>query len=135
MWASLISFAIELWRSLRDAGQRKLGREEQQVIDFKDIIRQQDAMDSAAANAPENKQELIDKLRQGKICILCFALFLTSCATSVSNVCPAIRDLTPAQENKIADELLTLPSDSKIIPALVEWSRLRAEAKACKENS
>lgn len=134
MWAGIIGFILKLWVSLHDAAQRKLGRLQQKSEDLQQSLDKQAAMNQAAADSPEDKQSLIDTLRNGKVCLLLAALFLTSCAHTISSTCPAIRTLSPDQEKAIAVELANLPSNSKLIPALIEWARLRAEAKACKNE-
>ena len=108
----------------------RAGQAEQKVNDLNDTVTALNAEAKAAAEAPTDKQSLIDTLKAGKICVL-GALFLSlaSCASPVAGACPQPRQWSPSQQDEIAANLATLPQDSPLIGALVEWERLDSNQK------
>jgi len=108
---------------------------EQKVNDLNDTVTALVAEAKAAAEAPADKQSLIDTLKAGKIAVLVgLALSLASCTSPVAVACPQPRQWSPSQQDEIAANLATLPQDSPLIGALVEGERLRLESKACLEE-
>ena len=105
---------------------------DQKANDLQATVERQAAIIQADANAPMSKDDLIARLKGGKICLAFLAMFLlSSCETFVPTACPAPRQWTQKQQDEIAAALDVIPETSPLIAVFVEWARLRAEAKAC----
>ena len=105
-----------------------LGKAEEKADNQASIIKAQQAQMQAAADAPQDKQELLDRLKSHNICLAFLILSLSSCAATS---CPVPRHWTNSQQDEIEANFATLPSDSPLIGVGIEWARLRAESRAC----
>lgn len=110
-----------------------LGKAEQKVITLTEDVITLKAEAQADADAPTDKNSLIEALKNGKLALLLYmsVTLLCSCADNIVTVCPVTRQWTQKQQDEMAATLSTLPPDSPLIAMGIEWSRLRAEAKAC----
>lgn len=132
---SLLPDFLKVYLGFKANEAESLGKAEEKSADLQQDLDASKAEAQAAANAPVDRDSLITDLRDGKVTILLVvAGLLTSCAQNVSYSCPALRQWTLAQEDEIAANLSTLPSNSPLIEVGVEWARLRAESKACQNG-
>ena len=129
---SLIVALFKGWLGFKQDSATAQGKAEQAATDMQAALNVSQAEAQAAANAPTDKVSLIDALKTGKIAIL-FCLLFTSCAPNVSSSCPTMRQFTPAQEDSIAASFATLPSDSPLIAAGIDWVSIRQQVKACQQ--
>lgn len=58
-------------------------------------------------------------------------MIITACAPIVSN-CIAVKPLSHEETNQIYMAETKLPENSPLIPILMDWVRMRDEARACK---
>ena len=61
---------------------------------------------------------------------------LSGCATAGSNVspvaCPELVAYSPAFQDRLADEVATLPAGAALITAMVDYGALRDQVRACR---
>lgn len=108
---------------------------DQRAVDLDKSLTIADAEAGAAAQAPTDKNSLIESLKDGRIALLLYmSLVLSSCAQTVATACPVPRQWTDKQQDEIAANLSTMPPDSPLIAVGIEWARLRAESNACLKN-
>ena len=66
--------------------------------------------------------------------LLIATLSLTACATAPSRpsvVCPPVASYDPAFRRRLADEIKRLPPDAALERAMLDYARLRDQARAC----
>lgn len=63
---------------------------------------------------------------------LCLVLAACQPAAPVIQTCIPVTPWTPEQQRQILDAEKALPSDSILIPVLMDYSALRAQARACR---
>ena len=61
-------------------------------------------------------------------------LWLTSCASTASDVCPPLKVYTRAFSNRLADELEALPMESTVQTVVIDYYQLRRQIEACRER-
>ena len=62
------------------------------------------------------------------------ALLLIGCATPAAaptSVCPPVKVYSRSQQDALAAAVASLPPDSPLIAAMLDYGRLRAAARAC----
>lgn len=117
---------------LLNCREREAGEAIQRARDSEESLKAQRDIDVAGNDAPKDKKELIERLKSGSIAVLfCLILAQTSCAQNSALACPIPSNWTLAQQDEIAANFSSLPENSPLILVGLEWSRLRAESKAC----
>jgi phage terminase small subunit len=84
----------------------------------------------ADANSKTMRVRLHDKKRA--LSALTLPLWLANCATASSDTCPPVANYDRATEQRAAQDLTALPSDSPIVRMLQDYSVMRAQARLCK---
>ena len=68
-----------------------------------------------------------------KTFVVLLSLLLAGCATPAAvSVCPVARQWTDSEQDRILQDFKKLPSDSALIPVVVDYERIRAQLKDCK---
>lgn len=66
-----------------------------------------------------------------KTLILASVFFLVGCSNVV--VCQDVKEWSPAEQVGMANDMALLPADSPVRGAMIDYARMRAEARACKQ--
>jgi hypothetical protein len=66
-----------------------------------------------------------------RLCTIALVVLLTSCASPTVVGCSHLKYLSPEVQGQMAADLELLPKDSPLIPAMLDYLKYRAEAKAC----
>jgi hypothetical protein len=72
------------------------------------------------------------RLVKRALSVLTLPLWLANCATASSDTCPPVATYDRATEQRAAQDLATLPSDSPIVRMMQDYSVMRAQARLCK---
>ena len=59
--------------------------------------------------------------------IYVLVLALAACEQQCATI--AVKDWTPGEQSRMADEVDALPADSLLVPAMNDYARLRREAR------
>ena len=128
--SSFAAFFAYLLRSLfcKSDGEL-LGAAEEKVHQYQERDRASDAMEKAPKIS--NKAELIEKLKDGALCLV-FFFSLSACASpSPAVICPKVKEWTRAEQAAMVSEIKKLPENSLIVGAMVDYHNMRQEARAC----
>jgi hypothetical protein len=64
-----------------------------------------------------------------------FLIVLTGCSTCPAvNTCLPVKNWTNSEEAQMSHDIAALPQNSSLIGVMIDYARMRAEAKACAEN-
>jgi hypothetical protein len=86
----------------------------------------------AGAEAPTDKTAMERLLQEGKFIFALFLLGLSSCTSSgVAYPCLYVKDWSDVQQMNMKADIQALPNDSTLIPAMLDYERMRAQARAC----
>lgn len=128
---SLIVALFKGWLGFKQDSATAQGRAEQKATDLQASLNTANAEAQAAVNAPKG-DALIEALKDGKVSILFICLFLASCATSPSNICPTKTPFTQNQEAEMGANLSVLPLGSPLRLMADDWSSLRLQSDCCR---
>jgi hypothetical protein len=66
-----------------------------------------------------------------KFAALLLPILLLGCTTIDAGPCPPLKDYTPEQNERLAQELETLPGDAITIDVIADYMTLRDQVRAC----
>lgn len=66
---------------------------------------------------------------------LFFLLLLAGCNTTPILLCQSVKPWSDQEQKKMADDVNFLPPDSPLIGAMLDYARMRNEARECQEHS
>ena len=64
--------------------------------------------------------------------LLSFGLGLAACSETIVASCPPVPQYSQAFQSRLAAEIETLPSDSALGEAIIDYKRLRDQLRACR---
>ena len=128
--ASILAFFGRLLDLFLQRYWYKLGASETKKLFVESALKVIKAQNKASTEAPKKKSKLLDLLRSGKASLV-FVLLLAACCNSPAVTCLTLQPWTEKDQDELAANLSTIPEDSPIIAMALDWSRMRAETKAC----
>lgn len=67
------------------------------------------------------------------VLLLTLTILLGACVTTSSEpTCPREKVYTPQFQERLADQLITLPPGSPVVTAMIDYGDLRAQVRACR---
>ena len=128
---SLLSFFGKLLDLFLQRYWYKLGAAETKKLFIESAVKVLKAQAKASVEAPKKKEKLLDLLRSGKASLLFALLLLNACASEPAITCLTLQPWTEKEQDELAANLSTIPENSPIMSMALDWSRMRAETKAC----
>lgn len=129
---ALLKGIFYTWLGFKRSTAENLGKSEEDDDILRTALKNSNRRAQAIADAPTDKEQLIDQIKSGKVCLLLLIPLLTNCASNnVSIDCDKFRTWTQPELNNLAASLDFVPPNSPIITMGDEWASLRAQAKSC----
>jgi hypothetical protein len=131
---SLLADMFGVFLKSRESTEEKLGAAE---VKGDDALATAEALQReavAATDAPTSKTAMERLLQDGKLSIAFLCLFLASCADhGVAYPCISVKAWSVVEQQNMKADLETLPSDSPLVGAMIDYARMRAQARAYDE--